>query len=303
MNPPDSLDSLFRDAVAAIDAGDVPALQRMVATHPELVSERLDDAGPWLRDGIGKALDGFFQRPYLLWFVAEDPVRNGRLPANIAEVAGAIIRAAWSHEVASLPEQLDYALRLVAWSWIARESGVQIALLDVLLDAGATPGETDNALVNQNVAAAEHLIARGAPVTLATALCLGRWDEVTRLAATADPAQKTFGLVLAALNGRAAALSRMVELGADVNAPSRNLYSHGTPLHHAVCSGSLESVRVLADAGAMLDTKDAAWGATPLDWAEYYLSGSGGDRRGKEDIGIAEYLRTRMAATNREGIA
>ena len=81
------LDPLFRDAVAAIDAGDLPGLERLLAAHPALVVERLDDPGAWLRAQVGDALDGFFQRPYLLWFVAEDPVRNGRLPGNIAQAA------------------------------------------------------------------------------------------------------------------------------------------------------------------------------------------------------------------------
>jgi Protein of unknown function (DUF3303) len=91
---PNLLDSLFRDAVAAIDAGDVPTLERLLAEHPELLSDRLGAPGAWLRDKVGDALDGFFERPYLLWFVAEDPVRNRKLPANIAQVAQAMIRAA-----------------------------------------------------------------------------------------------------------------------------------------------------------------------------------------------------------------
>ena len=88
------LDSLFRDAVSAIDAGDVTALERLLAAHSRLVRERLDSPGAWLRDKVGGALAGFFEKPYLLWFVAEDPVRNGKLPKNIAEVARTIIDVA-----------------------------------------------------------------------------------------------------------------------------------------------------------------------------------------------------------------
>jgi hypothetical protein len=136
-------ESLFRDAVSAIDAGDLPAVERLLAENPELVRERLTSPGAWLRDKVGDALDGFFREPYLLWFVAEDPVRNGKLPTNIAAIAGAIIRAAERERVASLPEQIAYALRLVCWSWISRECGVQIQLIDVLLDAGASPDGRD----------------------------------------------------------------------------------------------------------------------------------------------------------------
>src|SRR5262245_5899023 len=94
MTGPDLLDSLFRDAVSAMDAGDAPRLEHLLAEHPRLVWDRLASPGAWLRDKAGDALDGFFQRPYLLWFVAEDPVRNGRLPGNIAQVARTIIQTA-----------------------------------------------------------------------------------------------------------------------------------------------------------------------------------------------------------------
>ena len=86
-----ALDQLFRSGVAAIDAGDVAELERLLTAHPSLVRDRLDEPGAWLRDKVGGALDGFFQKPYLLWFVAEDPVRTGKLPTNIAEVTRAII--------------------------------------------------------------------------------------------------------------------------------------------------------------------------------------------------------------------
>jgi hypothetical protein len=216
-----SLEMHFREAVSAIDTGDVLELERLLTANPALVLERLASPGAWLRDAVGDALDGFFQRPYLLWFVAEDPVRHGRLPANIAVVTRAIIDAARREGATSLQEQLDYALTLVSWSWIARQNGVQIALIDVLVDAGAaTDGNPNNALVNGNFAAADHLLKRGAKLTLAAALCLGRWDDVDRLVTTATVPQKQFSFVLSALNGKADALRRMIRAGVDVNAPS-----------------------------------------------------------------------------------
>ena len=90
----DHLDGLFRQAVAAIDAGDAVLLERLLAEHPRLVRDRLESPGEWLRAQIGPALDGFFRHPYLLWFVTEDAVRTGQLFANVAEVARAIIQAA-----------------------------------------------------------------------------------------------------------------------------------------------------------------------------------------------------------------
>jgi hypothetical protein len=286
------LDSLFHEAVTAIDAGDLTMLECLITEHPILLSERLDKPGPWLRDKVGDALNRFFAKPYLLWFVAEDPVRNGTLPKNIAQLTRAIIEAAQREHVDSLQEQLDYALQLVSWSWIARQCGVQIELIDALVDAGASPhGNPENALVNANFEAAEHLVERGATLTLATALSLGRWDDVARLAPASKPKEKQFGFVLAALNGKPDALRRMLEFGVDVNRPSENLYSHGTPLHHAVCSGSREAVEVLVDAGANLNAVDTAWSGTPLGWAEHYVSIHKRDERAKAYAEIADYLR------------
>ena len=267
---PGDLDALFRQAVSAIDAGDGVALDALLASHPELVRERLESPGAWLREQVGDALDGFFERPWLLWFVAEDPVRNGRLSGNIAALARAIVDAARREGVPGLQEQLDSTLRLVSWSWIARECGVQIALIDVLVDAGAALDENpDNALVNGNREAAAHMIDRGARLTLGTALCLERWEDVGRLVEDAGDREKQFALVLAALNGGAEALRRILPLGVALNAPSPDLFSHATALHHAVWSGSLDAVRVLVDAGADLGAKDEVWKGTPLNWAEH----------------------------------
>lgn len=270
MHDPEILDSLFREAVSAIDVGDVITLERLLTEHPRLVRDRLDSPGAWLRDKVGDALDGFFKQPYLLWFVAEDPVRNDKLPGNIAQVTRVIIQAAECAGVRNLQEQLDYALRLVSLSWVARKCDVQIELIDVLIDAGASPdGAPDNALVNGNFEAAERLAERGATLTLATALCLGRWDDVARIAEKATARQRQFGFVLAALRGRAEALRRVIGLGVDLNRPSSDLYSHATALHHAVSSGSLESVKVLVEAGADLGAKDTVYRGTPRGWADY----------------------------------
>ena len=188
----------------------------------------------------------------------------------------------------------------MSWSWIARQCGVQIELIDVLIDAGAdTDGNPDNALVNGNFAAAEHLVKRGAKLTLGAALCLGRWDAADGLVAAASEHEKQFAFVLAALSGKADALRRMVRAGAALNTPSASLFSHGTPLHHAVSSGSLEAVEVLVEAGADLRAKDSAWGGTPLGWAEHGLSEGRGGRGGNQFAEIAAYLRGKSSGLDR----
>ena len=291
-----NFDKLFQQAVTAVDSGNEETLKQLLDNHPELATERLYSPGEWLSNMIGDALKGFFKEPYLLWFVSEDAVRHSKLPKNIATIASIIIQKAKSQQANNLQEQLDYALRLVAWSTVARDCGVQIELLDVLINSGAHIDSVSNdALVNGNFDAAMHLVDRGGNLTLPTALCLEKWEEADALAINATDSEKQFSFVLAALNGKATAVSKAITYGADINKPSEHLYSHGTPLHHAVWSGSLDTVKVLINAGADLRAKDTAWNGTPLGWAEYgnrheiasYLKGIEPD---KEEMGLSSDL-------------
>jgi Ankyrin repeat. len=265
-----SFDDLFHRAVSAIDTGDAATLQQLLRAHPELVRERLQQPGHWLREQPGDALNGFFKAPYLIWFVAEDAVRNNTLPGNITHITHIIINVLKREQVISLQEQLNYTLMLVARSAVAQKCRVQLPLLDVLIDAGADcTGAPDNALVNNHEEAAAHLVKRGAPLTLASALCLGYWQQAEELASTADANTKQFVLVLCALNGKAKAIVWLLPYGVQVNSLCPDLYGHGTPLHHAVCSGSLETVKVLIADGAAPTIRDSAWQGTALGWAEY----------------------------------
>jgi ankyrin repeat protein len=279
-----TFESLFRQAVSAVDSGEENALRQLLRANPELATEPLRSPGKWLVDQIGNALKTFFQDPYLLWFVSEDAVRNNTLPSNIAAIAQIIIDKAREQNAESLQRQLDYGIKLVAWSWVARESGVQLELLDVFINAGASAFKVpDDALVNGNFAAAEYLVQRGATLSLSTALCIGKWKEADLLATDASEDEKQLSLVLCSLNGKAEAVKRLIGYGVHISEPSRDLYSHATPLHHATGSGSLDTVKVLVEAGAKMDIRDSVHDGTPLGWAEYLK---------KEDI--ASYLREQV---------
>lgn len=284
MNKPE-LDSLFREAVSYIDAGQMSALQSLISATPQLVQLRLESPGSWLRDLVDGALEGYFRDPYLLWFVAENPIRHEKLPANIVEITSTIVAAAKQECVQSLQEQLDYTLGLVVTGRVPRESGVQLQLMDVLIDAGATPGSGHGALSARNLEAAAHLVKRGGELTLATAICLELDADADRLAKAASTPDKQIALVAAALHGRAEALARLLPLGVDIDAYSTGIHPHATAIHHAVDSGSLEAVKVLAEAGARLDTRDKVYNGTPLDWAEH---------EGRREI--AHYLRARAGS-------
>jgi hypothetical protein len=61
-----AFDSLFQQAVSAMDAGDADRLKQMLEDNPELATERLRSPGSWLTNQIGNALDSFFKDPLLL---------------------------------------------------------------------------------------------------------------------------------------------------------------------------------------------------------------------------------------------
>jgi peptide-methionine (S)-S-oxide reductase len=140
------------------------------------------------------------------------------------------------------------------------------------------------------------LLERGATLTLPAALCLERWNDVERLAPEASAADKQVSRGLAALNGKSEALARLLPLGVDLNAFTSGFYTHATPLHHAVWSGSLDAVKVLVEAGAKLTTRDRAEHATPLGWAEYAETLPEAKTRGKQYPEIAAYLHEKGAS-------
>jgi peptide-methionine (S)-S-oxide reductase len=237
----------FEAAVAAIDAGDAGALRSLLDTHPELLHDRLENGR-----------DDYFARPYLVWLVAGNPIRTGTLPANIVEITRLMLEAG--------AEGRDYALALVVSGQVPRECGVQLELIDVLVDAGADPNCLDAALAHRENAAAERLLERGARETLVASMCLARSYDL----AASTPEERQVALAGAALHGRADAIRDLVAAGVDVNAFNpTGWHSHSTALHSAVDSGSVDAMQALVDAGADLTVKDTLFDGTPRDWANY----------------------------------
>ena len=83
----------------------------------------------------------------------------------------------------------------------------------------------------------------------------------------------------------------MLALSVDATTVSAQNYSHATALHHAVCSGSIDAVKVLVEAGADLTRRDTVYHGTPLGWAGYYEEEHKGKSRAKQFTEIAAYLR------------
>lgn len=283
-------DPLFREAVEAVDSGDIRTLENMLRAYPNLVRYRLDDP-----DG------GYFKNPYLLWFVADNPIRIDKLPGNIAEITRLLINAVKREAAASAQKQLDYALGLVATGRIPKECGVQIQMMDMLIDAGAKPGGGKGALAQGNVAAAEHLIKRGGQLTLATAVGLGRIDDVERMASETGRDEQLTALTVAAFYGKTDMIPLLLNMGINPNGypnTSSGFHSHATPLHQAVSSGSLEAVKLLVEAGASLVARDNIYDGAPLDWAEYMERDENFDEASRKNFKlIAAYLEEKSKAT------
>lgn len=283
MHHEDITDPVFREAVDAIDTGNLARLTTLIAAHPRLLHERLLTAG-----------EGYFKDPYLLYFVADNPIRIDRLAPNIVEITGFLIDQLKRHTVDGLQYQLDYTLGLVATGRIPRECGVQIDLIDLLIDAGAKPGGGLGALAHGNIAAAEHLIARGGPLTLATAVGLKRMADVQRLAVQASRDEKLIALTVAAFYGNPGMVSLLLDMGVDPSdypLDGTGFHSHATPLHQAIYSGSLDCVKLLVAAGARLDLPDKIYHGTPLGWAKYMQTEEGyGEEEKQRFAAIEQYL-------------
>jgi hypothetical protein len=286
MQTADINDPLFQEAVLDIDTGNIPALQELIMQHPRLIRE------PLLTHE-----KGYFENPYLLWFVADNPIRHDQLPANIVEVTTLLIAAYKKEQLSNWQHILDYTLGLVTTGRIPRKCGVQLPLMKLLIDEGATVGIGHGALAFGNFEAAAYLLERGGELTLTTAVCLDRQADVQRLLPAAGKADLQIALMAAAFFGKTAMLSLLLQHGADPNIyldASSGFHHHATALHQAIWSGSLEAVKVLVAAGADLTLKDKIYGGTPIGWAMYMQESGDLPDLNKEKIAVIEaYLRSK----------
>jgi hypothetical protein len=277
-------DATFRRAVELLDAGDVAGLRAHLTQHPNLVHQHVTFEG-----------GNYFRNPTLLEFVAENPVRHGSLPANIVQIAQAILDAG------AEPSARNEALMLISTGSVARESGKQDSLIDLLCDNGADPNTAIRATVlHCELGAATALLKRGAHIDLPVAAGLGRIEDVRRLLAGSNPAgsnndsksssdsgssseDRHLALALASQYGHAEIVRMLLDAGEDPNRYNPvGGHSHATPLHQAA-AGHEDIVRLLVERGARLDLKDILWHATPAEWAKH---------EGKTEI--EAYLRSKM---------
>jgi hypothetical protein len=247
-------DPRFRRAVDLLDAGDVAELRAHLEKYPKLVREHVVFEG-----------GNYFRNPTLLEFVAENPVRHGKLPGNIVDVATVIIDAGAERAA------LNDALGLVSTGMVPRQCRVQVPLIDLLCAHGADPnGALHGAALHGEFEAVEGLLRCGGKVDLPIASALGRADEARQLLLTSDGKDRHLSLTLAAMFGHVNLVLIFLEAGEDPNRYNPiGAHSHSTPLHQAALAGHEGVARLLVERGARLNIKDILWQGTPADWARH----------------------------------
>ncbi|MEU4426184.1 ankyrin repeat domain-containing protein [Actinoplanes sp. NPDC024001] len=221
----------------ALHSGDVPALRKLLAEHPDLVSARVGGSRT------------------LLHVLTDWP---GHFPNGAAAVAALVeagadvdARFAGSHQETPL-------------HWAA--SCDDVAVLDALLDAGApidAPGAVigggtplDDATAFGQWRAAYRLVERGARTTLWHAAALGLLDRLRVYFAGAEkpaPAELNNAFWGACHGGRPEAVRFLAGHGADLNwIPT---WENLTPLDAAVRSDAADVVTWLRERGAKTATR------------------------------------------------
>jgi ankyrin repeat protein len=287
----------YRQALAAMDAGDVEGLRRVLAAHPDIVHETASEQARIYR--------GYFAHATLLHHVAGNPIR-GPLPPNIVEIARALIDA--GADVTARcggrpdePEPRDGDLMgLVASSGAMASSGLYRPMIDLLLASGYSFADDTGTLAvclyhtvecQKQREVGEYLAEKGAKVDLVFAAALGRPDLVQSFVAATggltpgahgpfrkdaaarraagDAAIKQEALTWACMNGRDTVVRPLLDLGADLNGKTVVAGMDITPLHGAAWAGWDQTCARLLDLGADFTIVDRLYHNTPIGLAAY----------------------------------
>jgi hypothetical protein len=251
-------DPSFRAAVNALHAGDLPRLERLLDAEPRLLKERIREPDCYRDSGR----EQYFLDPRLFWFIANNPTLIDEMPANMPDLARAIMARGVPND------DVERALGLVLTSSNARRNGLQIPLVKLLVEAGAKVDAQgiNGVLGHGETEIAEYLVSAGMAMTAPIAAALDRHDILADLLRSASQAEIDEALDLAVINNRTDAARLALKAGANPDRFSSQ-HRHSQPLHQAALHDNVALVEMLVAHGARIDAVDDLWGGTPLGWA------------------------------------
>src|SRR5262245_34090919 len=240
--------STFEAAVDAIVNGDLVRLGKLLSENPKLAHARSTRE----------------HRSTLLHYVSANGVEDFRqkTPKNILEITKLLLKAG-----ADVNAESDAyggrstTLGLTATSWHPENAGVQLPLMDLLIEHGAIidgpdgGSEVNGCLHNGRGEAAEFFASRGARLDLEGAAGVGRLDVVKSffnddgsLKPPATQEQMKDGFAWACEFGRTSVVEFLLQCGMKLDAPLK--HDGETGLHWAAYEGHVDTVKLLLARGA-----------------------------------------------------
>ena len=260
--------SAFEAAADAIVNGDAETLRQLLDAHPELVRQRSTRE----------------HHSALLHYASANGVEDFRqkTPPNVVEITNLLLDAG-----AEVDAESDAygggctTLGLVATSMHPARAGLQVPLLQTLLDRGArfdrpSAGGNSQSIVHACVANGQPVAAKffadlGAPLDLESAAVLGRLDLLRNYLDESGPArphpdrkQIESAFFYACGAGSAPAADFLLDRGVDLEAHNEE---GQTGLHWAAWGAHIDVLRLLLKRGASVHIKDNRFHAIPLDMA------------------------------------
>jgi ankyrin repeat protein len=247
----------------AIRANDIHALRALVATHGANVQDAIGMTPLMLSSALGT-----YEEVKLLVDAGADvkaASKAGVTPLHVAWRDEAIVRLLLAHGADVQAKTQMGATPLL----VAASSTSSAKVVKLLLDKGADPDVAENRGVTPLIAAA------GVGNTAAAKLLLER--GVNPNAYAGGVGQKTVTPLLGAAHNGDVELTRLLlarKPDLDLKSPDNDgivkngpvVFGSLTALHLATAAPSPEVVKMLLDAGAAVDVRDAR-AATPLMWA------------------------------------
>ena len=289
----------WRSALAAVDAGDCEALERLLASSPALAHARAPGKEP--------PYEGYFHGATLLHHTAGNPYRERSMPENVTDVtrllldAGAAVDAPCGGGPVQPNSGSATALGLLVSGRQVLERGHTEALFDLLVERGAAIDATGSGSLmwgalyhvvespRQREAAAL-LLRQGHQVDMCFAACFGDLEVVREFwnggtprpladrymqhhrpgRTTTTPADLLQDVLLAAaVNGELEVARWALAEGADINGLRFWGPAEVTPLHAAAWAGWSEMALWLLEEGADRAKKDPVHASPPAGWARH----------------------------------